>query len=108
LSGRRWSVGAPAVDAGERSDRALVCSPLLRHLNPVWMWGCQPHADQAGRIALGTVALGFTRSMSGGVWFWIGVERFALGNCRGGHCRRRNRFFLSQRSWGFAGARRLP
>jgi len=43
LSGAAGPLVAPAVDAGERSDRGAVCSPLLRHLNPVWMWDCQNH-----------------------------------------------------------------
>jgi len=43
---------------------ALVCSPLLRHLNPVWMWGLPNHTlIKLDGIALGSLlALGFTRS----------------------------------------------
>ena len=61
---------------------ALVCSPLLRHLNPVWIWGLCTHTlIKLDGIALGSLlALGiFTLPLSRRVWLWIGLGAFAVG-----------------------------
>jgi peptidoglycan/LPS O-acetylase OafA/YrhL len=61
---------------------ALVCSPLTRHLNPVWLWGIPTHTlIKLDGIALGSLlALGFhTLRLSRRAWFWIGVVGFVAG-----------------------------
>jgi peptidoglycan/LPS O-acetylase OafA/YrhL len=61
---------------------ALACSPLLRHLNPVWLRGMPTHTlIKLDGIALGSLlALGFyTLRLSRRAWFWIGAGGFALG-----------------------------
>ena len=61
---------------------ALVCSPLLRHLNPVWLWGIPTHTlIKLDGIALGSLlALGlYTIALSRRAWFWIGLGAFVLG-----------------------------
>ncbi len=61
---------------------ALVCSPLVRHLNPVWMWGLPNHTlIKLDGIALGSLlALGlYTIKLSRKVWLWIGVGAFVVG-----------------------------
>ena len=55
---------------------ALVCSPLVRHLNPVWLWGIPTHTlIKLDGIALGSLlALGlYTIALSRRAWFWIGL-----------------------------------
>ena len=61
---------------------ALVCSPLLRHLNPVWMWGLPTHTlIKLDGIALGSLlALGlYTLQLSRRAWIWVGLGMFAAG-----------------------------
>jgi peptidoglycan/LPS O-acetylase OafA/YrhL len=61
---------------------ALVCSPLLRHLNPVWLWTLPSHTlIKLDGIALGSLmALGmYTLPLTRRVWLWIGLGAFALG-----------------------------
>jgi peptidoglycan/LPS O-acetylase OafA/YrhL len=61
---------------------ALVCSPLLRHLNPVWLWGLPTHTlIKLDGIALGSLlALGlYTLALSRRAWLWIGWGAFVLG-----------------------------
>ena len=72
---RPWMLAA--VLAG-----ALVCSPLVRHLNPVWLWGLPTHTlIHLDGIALGSLlALGlYTLTLSRRVWLWIGLGAFVLG-----------------------------
>src|ERR1019366_8594776 len=50
---------------------ALVCSPLLRHLNPVWLWGLPTHTlIKLDGIAIGSLlALGlYTLPLARRVW----------------------------------------
>jgi peptidoglycan/LPS O-acetylase OafA/YrhL len=61
---------------------ALVCSPLVRHLNPVWLWGMPSHTlIKLDGIALGSLlALGlYTLKLSRGTWMWIGLGAFVAG-----------------------------
>ena len=61
---------------------ALVCSPLVRHLNPVWLWTLPTHTlIKLDGIALGSLmALGlYTLRLSRRVCLWIGLGAFALG-----------------------------
>jgi len=61
---------------------ALVCSPLTRHLDPVWMKGLHSHTlIKLDGIAIGSLlALGlYTLTLSRRVWLWIGVGAFVLG-----------------------------
>ena len=61
---------------------ALVCSPLLRHLNPVWLWTLPTHTlIKLDGIALGSLmALGmYTLKLSRRVCLWIGMGAFTLG-----------------------------
>jgi peptidoglycan/LPS O-acetylase OafA/YrhL len=61
---------------------ALACSPLLRHLNPVWLWNLPTHTlIKLDGIALGSLlALGlYTIALSRRLWFWIGLGVFFLG-----------------------------
>jgi peptidoglycan/LPS O-acetylase OafA/YrhL len=61
---------------------ALICSPLLRHLAPVWLHGIPTHTlIKLDGIALGSLlALGFyTLRLSRRAWFWIGAGGFAAG-----------------------------
>ena len=61
---------------------ALVGSPLLRHLNPVWMWGRPTHTlIKLDGIALGSLmALGlYTLKLSQRVWLWIGLSCIVVG-----------------------------
>jgi len=61
---------------------ALICSPLVRHLNPVWLWGLPTHTlIKLDGIALGSLlALGVhTLALSRRIWLWIGLGAFALG-----------------------------
>ncbi|HME58009.1 MAG TPA: acyltransferase [Terracidiphilus sp.] len=61
---------------------ALVCSPLVRHLNPVWLWTLPTHTlIKLDGIALGSLmALGlYTLHLSRRVCLWIGLGAFALG-----------------------------
>jgi len=61
---------------------ALFGSPLLRHLNPHWLWGLRTHTlIKLDGIALGSLmALGLYRlSLSRRVWSWIGLGAFAAG-----------------------------
>jgi len=61
---------------------ALICSPLLRHLNPVWLWGLPTHTlIKLDGIALGSLlALGlYTLPLGRRVWLWMGLGGFAAG-----------------------------
>jgi peptidoglycan/LPS O-acetylase OafA/YrhL len=61
---------------------ALLCSPLLRHLNPVWLWDLPTHTlIKLDGIALGSLlALGlYTLPLSRRVWLWMGLGAFAAG-----------------------------
>jgi peptidoglycan/LPS O-acetylase OafA/YrhL len=61
---------------------ALISSPLLRHLNPEWVWGLPSHTlIKLDGIALGSLmALGmYTLKISRRVWLIIGLSAFALG-----------------------------
>jgi peptidoglycan/LPS O-acetylase OafA/YrhL len=61
---------------------ALISSPLLRHLNPEWVWGLPSHT----LIKLDGIALGslmalvlYTLKLSRRVCLWIGLSAFVLG-----------------------------
>jgi peptidoglycan/LPS O-acetylase OafA/YrhL len=61
---------------------ALICSPLMRHLNPVWLWGLPTHTlIKLDGIAMGSLlALGlYTIPLSRRTWLWIGLGAFVLG-----------------------------
>ncbi|HEY1254547.1 MAG TPA: acyltransferase [Terracidiphilus sp.] len=61
---------------------ALVCSPLLRHLNPHWLWGLPSHTlIKLDGIALGSLmSLGiYTLPISRRVWFWMGLGGLVAG-----------------------------
>jgi peptidoglycan/LPS O-acetylase OafA/YrhL len=61
---------------------ALVGSPLMRHLNLVWMRGMPTHTlIHLDGIALGSLlALGFyTLKLSRRTWLWIGLGAFVAG-----------------------------
>ncbi len=61
---------------------ALVCSPFLRHLNPVWLWTLPTHTlIKLDGIALGSLlALGlYTLRLSQRTWLGIGLAAFILG-----------------------------
>jgi peptidoglycan/LPS O-acetylase OafA/YrhL len=61
---------------------ALACSPLLRHLNPVWLWNLPTHTlIKLDGIALGSLlALGlYTIALSRRAWLWIGLSAFVAG-----------------------------
>jgi peptidoglycan/LPS O-acetylase OafA/YrhL len=61
---------------------ALICSPLLRHLNPVWLWGLPSHTlIKLDGIAIGSLlALGlYTLPLARRVWLWMGLGAFVLG-----------------------------
>ena len=71
---------------------ALVCSPLVRHLNPVWMWGLPNNTlIKLDGIALGSLlALGlYTHPIQPARLVLDGTGSVRAGNrCRGHHCRR--------------------
>jgi peptidoglycan/LPS O-acetylase OafA/YrhL len=61
---------------------AFLCSPLMRHLNPVWLWGLPTHTlIKLDGIALGSLlALGlYTLRLTRRVWLWIGLGAFLAG-----------------------------
>jgi peptidoglycan/LPS O-acetylase OafA/YrhL len=61
---------------------ALLCSPLMRHLDPAWMKELRTHTlIKLDGIALGSLlSLGlYTLSLSRRTWFWIGMGAFGLG-----------------------------
>jgi peptidoglycan/LPS O-acetylase OafA/YrhL len=61
---------------------ALVCSPLMRYLDPAWMKGLSTHTlIKLDGIALGSLlALGlYTIRLSRRAWLWIGIGVFPLG-----------------------------
>jgi peptidoglycan/LPS O-acetylase OafA/YrhL len=61
---------------------ALICSPLLRHLDPVWLKELRTHTlIKLDGIALGSLlALGlYTIQLSRRVCLWLGLSVFALG-----------------------------
>jgi peptidoglycan/LPS O-acetylase OafA/YrhL len=61
---------------------ALCGSPMLRHSNPVWLWGLRTHTlIKLDGIALGSLmALGLCRfSLSRRAWRWIGLGAFVAG-----------------------------
>jgi len=79
----RW-LGAPKriwVLAGVLTA-ALISSPLLRHLNPVWIWNVPNHTlIKLDSIALGSLlALGlYTIQLSRRACLWLGLGAFVLG-----------------------------
>ncbi|MGD0830561.1 MAG: acyltransferase [Terracidiphilus sp.] len=61
---------------------ALICSPLVRHMNPVWLWGLPTHTlIKLDGIAFGSLmALGlYTLRLAQRTWLWIGLGAFAAG-----------------------------
>jgi peptidoglycan/LPS O-acetylase OafA/YrhL len=61
---------------------ALISSPLLRHLNPVWLWNVPNHTlIKLDGIALGSLmALGlYTIQLRRRVCLWLGLGAFVLG-----------------------------
>ena len=61
---------------------ALICSPLLRHLNPVWLWNVPNHTlIKLDGIALGSLlTLGlYTLKLSRRCWLWVGLGAFVVG-----------------------------
>ena len=61
---------------------AFITSPLLRHMNPVWLWGLPTHTlIKLDGIALGSLlALGIhTLRLSRRVWLWIGLGALIAG-----------------------------
>ena len=61
---------------------ALISSPLLRHLNPVWLWNVPNHTlIKLDGIALGSLlALGlYTIQLNRRVCLWLGLGAFVLG-----------------------------
>jgi peptidoglycan/LPS O-acetylase OafA/YrhL len=61
---------------------ALISSPLLRHLNPVWLWNVPNHTlIKLDGIALGSLmALGlYTIQLSRRICLWLGLSAFVLG-----------------------------
>jgi len=61
---------------------ALISSPLLRHLNPAWLWNVPNHTlIKLDGIALGSLlALGlYTIQLSRRVCLWLGLGAFVLG-----------------------------
>ncbi len=61
---------------------ALICSPLIRHLNPVWMWTLPTHTlIKMDGLALGSLlALGlYAIQLSRRTCLWIGLVTFTLG-----------------------------
>ena len=61
---------------------ALICSPLLRHLNPHWLWGLPSHTlIKLDGIAMGSLlALGlYTLPLARRVWLWLGLGAFVAG-----------------------------
>ena len=86
---------------------ALVCSPMLRHLNPVWMWNLPTHTlIKLDGIALGSLlALGlYTLPLSRRVWLWIGLGGFVLGTAAAATVAGGTAFLDSALATGFAGA----
>jgi len=72
---RIWALAAVLI-------AALACSPLLRHLNPVWLWTLPTHTlIKLDGIALGSLmALGlYTITLSRRFCFWLGLCVFVLG-----------------------------
>jgi peptidoglycan/LPS O-acetylase OafA/YrhL len=61
---------------------ALICSPLTRHLDPVWMKGLPSHTlIKMDGLALGSLlALGlYTIQLSRRICLWLGLGAFVLG-----------------------------
>jgi peptidoglycan/LPS O-acetylase OafA/YrhL len=86
---------------------ALLCSPLLRHLNPVWLWGLGTHTlIKLDGNALGSLlALGMlTLPLSRRVWFWMGLGAFAVGMTASATVAGGTSFLDSALAVGFAGA----
>jgi peptidoglycan/LPS O-acetylase OafA/YrhL len=86
---------------------ALVCSPLVRHLNPVWMWTLPTHTlIKLDGIALGSLlALGlYTLALSRRAWLWIGLGGFAAGMAAAATVAGGTSFLDTALAAGFAGA----
>jgi peptidoglycan/LPS O-acetylase OafA/YrhL len=86
---------------------ALVCSPLLRHLNPVWMWDRPTHTlIKLDGIALGSLlALGlYTLPLSRRAWLWMGLGAFVAGMGAAATVAGGTSLLDSALSVGFAGA----
>jgi len=72
---RPWMLAAVLI-------AALVGSPLIRHLNPHWLWGLPTHTlIKLDGIALGSLlALAFhTLPIGRRAWFWMGLAGLVLG-----------------------------
>jgi len=86
---------------------ALAGSPLLRHLNPVWMWNLPTHTlIKLDGIALGSLlALGLhTLTLSRRAWLWIGLGGLAAGMAAAATVTGGTSLLDSALSVGFAGA----
>jgi peptidoglycan/LPS O-acetylase OafA/YrhL len=97
---RPWMLAAVLV-------AALVCSPLLRHLNPVWLWGLPTHTlIKLDGIALGSLlALGlYTLRLSQRAWLWIGLGGFVAGMAAAATVAGGTSLLDSALAVGFAGA----
>jgi peptidoglycan/LPS O-acetylase OafA/YrhL len=97
---RPWMLGSVLT-------AALVCSPLLRHLNLVWMRGLPTHTlIKLDGIALGSLlALGiYTLAISRRTWFWIGLCALVVGMAAAATVSGGTSFLDSALAVGFAGA----
>jgi peptidoglycan/LPS O-acetylase OafA/YrhL len=86
---------------------ALACSPLLRHLNPVWLWTLSTHTlIKLDGIALGSLmALGlYTIQLSRRVCLWLGLGTFVLGIAAAATIAGGTSLLDTALSTGFAGA----
>jgi peptidoglycan/LPS O-acetylase OafA/YrhL len=86
---------------------ALVCSPLLRHLNPAWLWGLPTHTlIKLDGIALGSLlALGvYTLALNRRAWLWIGLGTLAMGMAAAATVAGGTAFLDTALATGFAGA----
>ena len=86
---------------------ALVCSPLLRYLDPLWMKGLPNHTlIKLDGIALGSLlALGlYTLALSRRTWLWIGLGAFVLGIAAAATFAGGTAFLDSALALGFTGA----
>jgi peptidoglycan/LPS O-acetylase OafA/YrhL len=97
---RPWMLAAVLV-------AALAGSPLLRHLNPAWMWNTPTHTlIKLDGIALGSLlALGlYTLTLSRRAWLWIGLGGLAAGTAAAATVAGGTSLLDSALSVGFAGA----
>ncbi|MGA3160999.1 MAG: acyltransferase [Terracidiphilus sp.] len=86
---------------------ALISSPLLRHLNPEWLWGLSSHTlIKLDGIALGSLmALGlYTIQLSRRVCLWLGLGTFVLGIAAAATVAGGTSLLDTALSTGFAGA----